>query len=192
MSNTPKQTTTTSDLTEKAQALMNRLQVFEDQLNNVKDNIPVSVTSPEGKLGVIKDSLDDTLKKLAIHYYDTADLDQKYRELKDLNVAIDDLESELSKILAQYQIFVTCQMSNWVGKLNETGLHVTPIANSEFQKEMTLDARIETIKKILNDGRTLAKNVAEVAESIYYIIRPLYDPKSSREKWNNSVCNCKS
>ncbi len=176
MSNTPKQTTTTSDLTEKAQALMNRLQVFEAQLNNVKDNIPVSVTSPEGKLGVIKDSLDDTLKKLAIHYYDTADLDRKYRELKDLNVAIDDLESELSKILAQYQIFVTCQMSDWVGKLNETGLHVTPIANSEFQKEMNLDTRIETIKKILNDGRTLAKNVAEVAESIYYIIRPLYDP----------------
>ncbi len=176
MSNTPKQTTTTSDLTEKAQTLMNRLQVFETQLNNVKDNIPVSVTSPEGKLAVIKDSLDDTLKKLAIHYYDPSDLDQKYRELKDLNTVLDDLESELNKILAQYQIFVTCQMSDWVGKLNETGLHVTPIANSEFQNEMTLDARIETIKKILNDGRTLAKNVAEVAESIYSVIRPLYDP----------------
>ena len=73
-------------------------------------------------------------------------------------------------------------MSDWVGKLNETGLHVTPIANSEFQKEMNLDTRIETIKKILNDGRTLAKNVAEVAESIYYIIRPLYDPSLPEEK----------
>jgi hypothetical protein len=176
MTNVPKQTTTTSGLTEKAQALMGRLQVFENQLNNVKENIPVSVTSPEGKLQIIKDSLDDTLKKLDAHYYEPADIDQKYRELKELNVVIDDLESELSTILSQYQIFVTCQMSNWIGKLNETGLQVTPIVNSEFQKEMTLDARIEAIKKILNDGRTLAKNVAEVAEPIYSLIRPLYDP----------------
>ena len=64
MSNTPKETTTTSDLTDRAQALMGRLQVFENQLNNVKENIPVNVTSPEGKMLVIKDSLDDTLKKL--------------------------------------------------------------------------------------------------------------------------------
>ena len=81
------------------------------------------------------------------------------------------MEFELSKILSQYQVFVTCQLSNWVGKLKETGLNVTPLANAEFQKEMTLDARIETIKKILNDGRTLAKNVAEIAEPIYSIIQ---------------------
>ena len=41
---------------------------------------------------------------------------------------------------------------------------------------MTLDARIEAIKKILNDGRTLAKDVIEIAKPIYSIIRPLYDP----------------
>ncbi len=176
MSNTPKETTTTSDMTDRAQALMGRLQVFENQLNNVKENIPVNVTSPEGKLQIIRDSLDDTLKKLSAHYYDPADLNQKFQELKNLGLDIDDLELELNTILSQYQIFVTCQLANWVGKLKETGLNVTPLANAEFQKEMTLDARIEAIKKILNDGRTLAKNVAEVAEPIYSIIRPLYDP----------------
>ena len=65
MSSTPKQTTTTSDITEKANALMARLQAFEDKLNNVKENIPVVVTSPEGKLAIIKDSLEETLLKLA-------------------------------------------------------------------------------------------------------------------------------
>ena len=176
MSNTPKESTTSSDLTDRGQALKDRLLVFENQLNNVKENIPVNVTSPEGKLLIIRDSLDDTLKKLLAHYYDPADLNQKFQELKKIGLEIDDLELELGTILSQYQIFVTCQLANWVGKLEETGLNVTPLANAEFQKEMTLGARIETIKKILNDGRNLAKNVAEVAEPIYSIIRPLYDP----------------
>jgi len=176
MSNTPKETTTTSDITDRTQALMGRLQVFENQLNNVRENIPVTVTSPEGKLAVIQDSLEDTLKKLSAHYYGPADLNQKFQELKNLGLVIDDLELELNTILSQYQIFVTCQLANWVGKLKETGVNVTPLANAEFQKEMTLDARIEAIKKILNDGRNLAKNVAEIAEPIYSIIRPLYDP----------------
>jgi hypothetical protein len=176
MSNTPKETTTSSDLTDRAQALKDRLQVFENQLNNVKENIPVNVTSPEGKLLIIRDSLDDTLKKLSAHYYDPADLNQKFQELKKLGLEIDDLEIELNTILSQYQIFVTCQLANWVGKLEETGLSVAPLANTEFQNEMTIDSRIETIKKILNDGRNLAKNVIEIAEPIYSTIRPLYDP----------------
>jgi hypothetical protein len=176
MSNTPKETTTTSDINDRAQALLARLQVFENQLDNVKENIPVNVTSPDGKLLIIRDSLDDTLTKLAAHYYDPADLNQKFQELKKLGLDIDELELELNQILSQYQIFLTCQLANWIGKLKETGLNVTPLDNPEFQKEMTLDARIEAIKKILNDGRTLAKNVAEIAEPIYSIIRPLYDP----------------
>ena len=61
---TPKQTATTSEITEKAQALMDRLKIFEDQINNVKENIPVDVSSPEGKMLVIKDSLEDTLEKV--------------------------------------------------------------------------------------------------------------------------------
>jgi hypothetical protein len=167
MSNTPKETTTTFDITDKAQALKVRLQVFEDQLTNVKENIPVVVASPEGKLAVIKDSLEDTLQKLAAHFYETAELNQKFQELKKLSADIDDLESELNKILSEYQIFATCQLSNWVGK---------PKVNVDFQKELTLDARIEAIKKILESGRILAKDVLEVLEPVYSIIRPLYDP----------------
>ena len=64
---TPKQTATDPEIVEKAQALMDRLKIFEGQLDNVKENIPVDVSSPEGKMLVIKDSLEDTLKKSAMH-----------------------------------------------------------------------------------------------------------------------------
>ena len=48
--------------------------------------------------------------------------------------------------------------------------------NVDFQKAMTIDARIEAIKQILEAGRVLAQDVVQVAEPIYDIIRPLYDP----------------
>ena len=74
---TPKQTATDPEIAEKAQALMDRLKIFEGQLNNVKENIPVDVSSPEGKMLVIKDSLEDTLKKSAMQFYEVADLNRE-------------------------------------------------------------------------------------------------------------------
>ena len=82
---TPKQTATDPEIVEKAQALMDRLKIFEGQLDNVKENIPVDVSSPEGKMLVIKDSLEDTLKKSAMHFYEAADLNQKLEELEKLS-----------------------------------------------------------------------------------------------------------
>jgi hypothetical protein len=172
----PKQTATDPEIVEKAKALMDRLKIFEGQLDNVKQNIPVDVSSPEGKMLVIKDSLEDTLKKSAMHYYEVADLNQKLQDLEKLSKNIDDLESELNAILSEYQIFVNCEFSNWIGKLKESGLDVKSTVNADFQKEMPLDARIEAIKQILDGGRVLAQDVVQIAEPIYGIIRPLYDP----------------
>jgi hypothetical protein len=173
---TPKQTATDPEIVEKAKALMDRLKIFEGQLDNVKKNIPVDVSSPEGKMLVIKDSLEDTLKKSAMHFYEVADLNQKLQELEKVSKSIDGLESELNAILSEYQIFVNCEFSNWIGKLKDSGLDVKSTVNADFQKEMPLDARIEAIKQILEGGRVLAKDVVQVAEPIYGIIRPLYDP----------------
>jgi hypothetical protein len=178
---TPKQTTTTSEINKKAQALMSRLQVFEDQLNNVKENIPVVVTFPEGKMLIIKDSLEDTLKKFTVHFYEPAELNQKYQELEKLNRDVDDLESELNKILSEYQIFANCEFSNWIGKLKESGLDVKSTVNADFQKDMPLEQRISVIKEILEGGRALANDVVQVAKPIYEIIRPLYDPSLPEE-----------
>jgi len=173
---TPKQTATTSEITDKAKAIMDRLQVFEGQLNNVKENIPVDVSSPEGKMLVIKDSLEDTLRKSEARFYETEDLDEKFKELEKLGKDLDGLESELNTILLEYQIFVNCEFSNWIGKLKDSGLDLKSTVNSDIQKEMPLDVRIEAIKQILEGGRVLAQEVVQVAEPIYGIIRPLYDP----------------
>jgi len=173
---TPKQTYTSAEITEKAQALMGRLQVFEGQLNNVKENIPVVVSSPEGKMLVIKDSLEDMLRKFAMRLYETSELNQKFEELEKLSKDIDGLESELNTILSEYQIFANCEFSNWIGKLKDSGLDIKSTVNADFQKEMPLEARIEAIKQVLEGGRVLAKDVVQVAEPIYGIIRPLYDP----------------
>ncbi len=173
---TPKQTATDPEIVQKAKALMDRLKIFEGQLDNVKENIPVDVSSPEGKMLVIKDSLEDTLKKSAMHFYEAADLNQKLQELEKVSKSIDDLESELNAILSEYQIFVNCEFSDWIGKLKDSGLDVKSTVNADFQKEMPLDARIEAIKQILDGGRVLAQDVVQIAEPIYGVIRPLYDP----------------
>ena len=154
---TPKQTATDPEIVEKAQKLMDKLKIFQGQIENVKENIPVDVSSPEGKMLVIKDSLEDTMKKSAMHFYEPADLIQKIEELEKLNKNIDGLEPELNNILAEYQIFVNCEFSNWIGKFNENGLNLKSTVDSGFQKEMPLDARIEAIKQILESGRVLSQ-----------------------------------
>ena len=173
---TPKQIYTIAEITEKAQALLGKLQVFEDQLNNVKENIPVIVSSPEGKMLVIKDSLEDMLRKFAMRLYEMSELNQKFEELEKMDKDIDDLEIELNTILSEYQIFANCEFSNWMGKLKDSGLDIKSAVNADYQKEMSLEARTEAIKQVLNGGRVLAKDVVKVAEPVYGVIRALYDP----------------
>ena len=173
---TPKQQTTNSEITAKAQALKDRLGVFEGQLDNVKENIPVVVSSPEGKALIIKDSLDEMLKKILMRYYEQSELDQKFLELDKLGKDVDVAEAELNAILAEYQIFANCEFSNWVGKIKNCGLDIKTTVNADFQKDMPLEQRIEAIKQVLEAGRALVREVVEVVDPIYGIIRPLYDP----------------
>ena len=173
---TPKQATTNSEVTDKIRSIMSKLQVFEGQLINVKENIPVNVSSPEGKLLIFKDTLEDTLNKSEMRSYDESDLTKKFEESKKISEDIDNLESELNAVLSEYQIFISCEFSNWIGKLKDMGLDVKSTVNLEFQRGLPLDARIEAIKQILEGGRILARDVVQVAEPIYGIIRPLYDP----------------
>ena len=173
---TPKQTATSLEIVEKARALLGRLQVFEGQLDNVKENIPVVVSSPEGKMVVIKDDLQDIIMKSEGHFYEPYELDQKFLELKKIGGNIDDIESELATILLEYQTLANCEFSDWIGKFKESGLDVKSTVSADFKAEMSLDERIEAIKKVLDGGRGLAKDVIKVAEPVYDIIRSLYDP----------------
>jgi hypothetical protein len=172
----PKQTTSFSEVTRKAQALKDKLRLLEGQLDNVKENIPVIVSSPEGKMLVIKDSVDEMLKNILMRAYDQSELDMKLREIANLSKDIDAIETELNTILAEYQIFSNCQFSDWLGKLKDAGLEFKTTMKSAYQQEMPLEQRIEAIKQVLDAGRTLTKEVIGVAEPIYAIIKPLYDP----------------
>jgi uncharacterized protein YlzI (FlbEa/FlbD family) len=172
----PKQTTSLSELREKAESLKDKLGIVEAQLDNVKENIPVVITAPEGKALIIKDSVDEMLKKILMRTYDQSELDQKFADLDKLGKDKDAAEAELNTILSEYQIFAYCEFSNWVGKLKDAGLDIKITVNAAYLKEMALEQRIEAIKQVLDGGRVLVKEVVAVADPIYGIIRPLYDP----------------
>jgi hypothetical protein len=168
-----KQKITTSEIADKTKALMAKLQILEDQLNDVKENIPVAVNSLEEKMLVIKGSLEGALKQ---RFYKTPDLKKKLEELGKLEKDIDELESDLGTRLYKYQVFVNCEFSSKVGKVKDLGLKVKSTVNSNFQKGMPLDETIATVKQILEGGRVLAQDLVQIAEPIYGIIRPLYEP----------------
>jgi hypothetical protein len=178
----PKKRATIEMIMEKAQDLMKRLQVFEELLNKVKSSIPVVVSSTEGKMLIIKDKLNDTLSKTSARFYDSSELDEKFNELDPgISNEIDSLMSELNVTLGEYQIYVNCEYSTWIGKLKDIGLEVKTTAKTDFQKELPLEMRIDSIKEVLEGGRFLANEVSQVVEQIYDSIRSLYDPNLPEE-----------
>jgi hypothetical protein len=178
----PKKKATNEMILEKAKELMARLQTFEENLNAVKDGIPVDITSVEGKMLIIKDKLNDTFSKASARYYDASDLDRKFDELdKGLSTEIEGLFSELDISLREYHTLVNCEYSTWVGKLKAAGLKVEPKTKTEFQKEIPIETRIERIKEVLEAGRSLTNEIIPVVEQIYGIMRSLYDPNLPEE-----------
>ncbi|MCW4004728.1 MAG: hypothetical protein NWE95_12535 [Candidatus Bathyarchaeota archaeon] len=173
---TPKQTVTITQVRERAQALKERLGLFNEQIRNVKENIPVSMASSEGKALVIGDSFDELFKKIETDNYDQSELDPTFDALGKLNADLEFAEAELNATLAEYQVFVNCEFSNWVGKLKEAGLDVKTTLNAEYHKELSVAERVVAIKAVLEAGRALTQEVIVVADPLYGIIKPLYDP----------------
>jgi hypothetical protein len=173
----PKENATADMIIEKAKELKGKLIEFENQLNTVKSSIPVNVSSPEGKMLIIKDKLDDILGKSLSAYFAEEDLDKIYNELnKKVSLEVDDLTVELNTILAEYQIFINCEYSDWTGKLKDAGVKIRSDLKVAYQKEMPLDERIRSIKAVLDEGKNVTQDVINTAEPIYNILRALYDP----------------
>jgi hypothetical protein len=162
----------------KAQDLMKRLQVFEGLLNKVKGNVPVAVSSAEGKMLIIKDRLNDTLSQTSAGFYDLAELDKEFSEIEQ---GISNLTDELETLVKEYQIYVNCEYSNWIGKFKDIGLEVKATAKTDFQKDMSLEMRVDFIKEVLEGGWVLANEVSQVVEQVYDILRSLYDPTLPEE-----------
>ena len=162
----------------KAQDLMKRLEVFEGSLNKVKSNIPVAVSSTEGKMLIIKDRLNDTLSETSAGFYDLAELDKEFSEMEQ---GISNLIQELETLVKEYQIYVNCEYSNWMGKFKDIGLEVKATAKTDFQKDMPLEMRVDSIREVLEGGRVLVIEVSQVVEQVYGILRSLYDPSLPEE-----------
>jgi hypothetical protein len=174
----PKKNATLDMILEKARELMAKLQNFEALLNKAKANLPVAaaVSSTEAKMLVIKDKLNDTLSKTSEKSYVAAELDKKYSELDPgINNEIDALISELSVTLGEYQVYINCEYSTWLGKFGDMGLEVKATAKTDFQKDLPIELRIDSAKEVLDGGRLLASEVIQVSEQIYETIRSLYD-----------------
>lgn len=131
---------------------------------------------------ILKDIVNDVLGKVTSRFYEIADLDKVYEELdKKVSVEIDDLTIELNQILAEFQIYVNGEYSNWLGKLKEVGLDLKYELKVEYQKEMLLEERINSIKAVLEDGRKVTNDIIDVVEPIYVVIRSLYGQSLAEE-----------
>jgi hypothetical protein len=177
MDYTPKRRSTNQEITDKAQALLNKVIAFEAQLTSVKDNLPVNVSSPQGKMQIIKDGLEDILKKASLRLFEQAELDEKFDDIEKFSKDFSSIEAEFSTVLSEYHVFSTCEFANWTGKLKAIGLDIKTEVKTDYQKDMPLEQRIEAIKQVIEAGRALILEVSSVAEPLYGIIRPLYDPE---------------
>ncbi|MGE5187907.1 MAG: hypothetical protein ACM3JE_02645, partial [Betaproteobacteria bacterium] len=129
-----------------------------------------------GKNSVIKESLQDAIKRSEMRMYDQYELEQKLVELDKVRKDHQALETELNTLLIEYQTFVNCEYANWVGKIKQTGIQVQSTLAFNAQKDLTVEDRVAAIKQVIDAGRVLAKEVLDTAEPIYGIIQPLYDP----------------
>ncbi len=173
---TPKQVISNKEVTDKAQGLLGKVLAFEAQLKFVSDNIPVIVSSPLGKNSVIKESLQDAIKRSEMRMYDQYELEQKLADLDKVGKDHEALVTELNTLLSEYQTFVNCEYADWVGKIKQTGMPVQSTVTFGAKTDLTVEDRVLAIKQIIEAGRALAKEVLDAAEPIYGIIQPLYDP----------------
>jgi len=172
---TPKKNATLEMILEKARELMTKLQNFEELLNKAK-TLPVNISPTEAKMLIIKDKLNDTLSKNSEKSYDAPELDKKLSELDPgLSSQIDALISELNVTLGEYQVYVNCEYSKWLGNFGDMGFDVKATAKTDFQKDLPIEQRIDRIKEVLEGGRLLTNEVIQVSEQIYDAIRSLYD-----------------
>lgn len=175
MEYSPKRRATSQEVVDKAQNLLNKVTNFENKLNIITENLPVNISSLEGKLFIIKDSVHYIVKKASLREFDQFEVDEKFDELDKIAKTYENLEIELQTILVEYQIFSNCEFSNWVGKLRTIGLEVKTNTKIDFQREITLEQRVEAIKQVIDAGRAMTREISEVAEPIYNTIRIFYD-----------------
>jgi hypothetical protein len=164
----------------KAGNLLTKLQIFESLLEKVKGSVPVNVSSPETKMEIIKDKLNDMLMKAEARKFKVPESYEKIKELdKELADGVNGLPVELNLLLEQYQLTLNYSYVTWIKKLQEVGYEVKNPHAITFQRGQFPEERIEYISSVLSAGRVLGNEVCMLAEQVYEVVRSLYDPSLS-------------
>jgi len=182
---TPKKRATADMIMEKVKELKTKLQFFEDEVYEVKSSLPISCGPFEVKILMVRDKLNDILSKASTRSGEASEIDKIFNELDSLSHEIDNLTSELYAAVGEYQIFVNCEYSKWLGMFKDIGLETDFTPKAAFQKEAPLKTRIDQIKEVLETGRALTKEIIKVAEQAYNVVRSFYDPNLPKE--NQSI-----
>ncbi len=176
MDYTPKERASVDMIMEKAREIKEKLQVTEEEVAEVKNNIPISCGPFEVKLMMVSDRLNEILSKTTLRLDDTSEIDKIFSDIDSLSRDLDNLMSELDVAVGEYQIFVNCEYSKWLGTFKDIGLEPRVTPRTDFQHAAPLRIRIGQIKEVLEAGHTLANEVSKVAEQAYDVIRSFYDP----------------
>ena len=189
MDYTPKERASVDMIREKAREIKEKLQVTEEEVAEVKNNLPISCGPFEVKLTMVSDRLNEILSKTTLRLDDASEIDKIFSDLDSLSQDIDNLMFELDGAVGEYQVFVNCEYSKWLGTFKDIGLEPRVTAKTDFQQAAPLRMRIDQIKQILETGRTLANDVIKIAEQTYDVIRSFYDPSLPEE--NQSIAFAK-
>jgi hypothetical protein len=189
MDYTPKERASVAMILEKAKELKAKLQFSEDEVEEVKNSLPISCGPFEVKILMIKDRLNDVLSKTSMRVEEASEIDAIFNDLDSLSREIDELMVELDVAVGEYQVFVNCEYSKWLGMFKDIGLETEVTAKKTFQKAEPLKMRIEQIKDVIETGRTLVNEIIKVAEQAYDVIRSFYDPALPEE--NHAVAFAK-
>ncbi|MDX1814254.1 MAG: hypothetical protein R3319_05635, partial [Candidatus Bathyarchaeia archaeon] len=173
---TPKRRATVDMIMEKAKDLKGKLMIFEDEVDEVGRNLPISTGPFEVKIMMVSDRLNEVLNKASARLQDASEIDKIFNEIDSLSKEIDNLAAELSVAVGEYQIFVNCEYSKWIGTFKDIGLETELAPKADFHAADALGSRIDQIKEVLEGGRVLANEIIKVAEQVYGVIRSFYDP----------------
>ncbi len=176
MDYTPKERASVDLIMEKAREIKEKLQVSEEEVAEVKNNLPISCGPFEVKLMMVSDRLNEILSKTALRLDDASEIDKIFSDLDSLSHDLDNLIAELDTAVGEYQVFVNCEYSKWLGMFKDLGLEPRVTLKTDFQQTAPLKTRINQTKEVLEAGCTLANEIINNAEQAYEIIRSFYDP----------------
>ncbi len=181
----PKERASVEMIREKAREIKEKLQVTEEEVTEVKNNLPISCGPFEVKLTMVNDRVNEILSRTTLRLDDASEIDKIFSDLDSLSKDLDNLMFELEGAVGEYQVFVNCEYSKWVGTFKDIGLEPQVIAKTDFQQAAPLRTRIVQIKSVLEAGSTLASEIIKTAEQAYDVIRSFYDPNLPKE--NQSI-----